>query len=313
VNWRWKARAQRLLAGLPLSDQLYYGVQNSVGSLRPGRLTAFDWFESGANVVARARTAGREIAGKRFIEVGTGRHLCVPTGLWLCGAAQTLTVDLNRYLSETVVARCLRYLSENRDEVWELFGSEAQAPLFDERFRRLTAFSGGLPEYLRLIDTSYVAPADAAKLAVPDHSFDFHISHVVFEHVPPEALREILDEARRVLVPQGLLVHLIDLSDHYSHADASISAVNFLQFDDAKWARLAGNKFAYVNRLRGYEHVELFEQAGVQIVGHRQTLDQRSLETLRNGFELAARYRNVDPEQLAVTSVNLTGTFASSS
>ncbi len=295
-----------------MSNRVYYRIQRSVGTFRPGRIDAFEWFEAGSIVVKWVRSAGQDVAGKRFLEVGTGRHLCVPAGLWLCGAAQTVTVDLNRYLSEPVAAECLGYLRENRDEIWEMFGEEALTPRFEERYRRLTTFSGRLPELLQLINTTYIAPADATSLDVPDRSFDFHISHVVFEHVPPETIRKILDEARRVLIPQGLLVHIIDASDHFSHTDPSITKINFLQFDDREWDRWAGNKFMYHNRLRGYQHISLFEEAGIRILRQSRTVDERSLDALRSGFQLDDRYRDVAPEELAVTNFVVMGAFADS-
>jgi SAM-dependent methyltransferase len=293
-----------------MSEQIHYGLQRTLGGLRPGHIDVFQWMEAAAIIVDWVKSAGQQVAGKRFLEVGTGRQPFVPAGLWLCGAAQTVTVDLNRYLSEAVIAESLRYLRENRDEVWELFGEEAELPGFEDRFRQLTAFSGRSPELLLLINTTYIAPTDATSIDAPDGSFDFHFSSSVFEHVPPGTIRAILDEARRILAPHGLVVHQIDTSDHFSHSDPSIAKVNFLQFDDAEWARWAGNKFMYQNRLRGYEYVELFEQAGVRILRQCPRVDLTSLEALQTGFPLDDRYRSVAAEDLAVRTTTLMGTFA---
>ena len=41
----------------------------------------------------------------------------------------------------------------------------------------------------------------------------------------------------------------IDLSDHHSHFDASLSPYNFLRFDDRRW-RLANSSLLFQNRLR---------------------------------------------------------------
>ena len=50
--------------------------------------------------------------------------------------------------------------------------------------------------------------------------------------------------------PTGLLLHMVDHSDHFSHADSSLSPIHFLQFSDAQWQRYAENRYSYVNRLR---------------------------------------------------------------
>src|SRR4051812_25454720 len=139
-----------------MAEQIHYGLQRTVGGLRSGHIEVFQWIEAAAIIVEWVKSAGRQVAGKRFLEVGTGRQPIVPAALWLCGAAQTLTVDLNRQLSEGVIAESLRYLRENRDEVWQLFGEEAERPGFEDRFRRLTDFSGRSPELLRLINATYI-------------------------------------------------------------------------------------------------------------------------------------------------------------
>jgi ubiquinone/menaquinone biosynthesis C-methylase UbiE len=153
----------------------------------------------------------------------------------------------------------------------------------------------------------YLAPTDAACLSVPDRSIDFHISFTVLEHIPAGIIASILKEAGRVLTTGGLLLHIIDPSDHFSHDDRSITAVNFLQFSDREWKRLAGNKFMYHNRLRAYEYVELFKRAGVRLIGQREAIDEQSLAVLRNGFGLDERFCHIKHEQLAVRSIILMG------
>ena len=65
----------------------------------------------------------------------------------------------------------------------------------------------------------------------------------MFEHIPSPVLKAILNEANRVLAPNGVALHHIDPSDHFSHDDAAISPINFLRFSEAQWERLTGNQF----------------------------------------------------------------------
>jgi SAM-dependent methyltransferase len=310
VNWKWKARIQNVVAAMPMSDRVYYAMQRTVGSLKRGRSNPLEWFDAGLSMAKWVKSAGSEVAGKRILEVGTGRNVCVPTALWLCGAEQVVTVDLNTYLSEALVLESLEYVRRNQERVSQMFGPEAGASGFKERFRQLLGFSGSLSDYLRLTKTKYLAPADATRLDFSDQSFDLHVSHAVFEHIPPDAIRGILSEARRLLAPQGLVLHIIDPSDHFSHDDASITAVNFLQFSEREWEKWAGNKFMYHNRLRGYEYVDLFEQAGARILRRKFAVDEPSLAMLQNGFRLDGRFSQVDPQELAVRGLILMGTFS---
>lgn len=310
MNWKWKARVQNAVAALPLSEQIYYAMQRTVGSLKPGRSNPLEWFDAARTIAEWIRRAGQEIAGKRFLEVGTGRHVNIPTGLWLCGAEQVVTVDLNSYLSEALVRETIEFVRHNEEAVIKAFGHESQQPIFQERLEKLKTLQGGISELLSLANIKYVSPADATRLDLPDQSFDFHISHAVFEHIPADAIKGILMEARRLLKPQGLLMHIIDPSDHFSHDDASITAINFLQFSEKEWKRWAGNKFMYHNRLRAFEYRELFEQAGARILQYKDAVDEPSLRVLRNGFQLDDKFRQIVPEELAVSSLILVGSFS---
>jgi SAM-dependent methyltransferase len=301
---------QNAVAALPLSDQIYYAMQRAVGSLKPGRSNPLEWFEAALTMLQWLREAGRDARGKRILEVGTGRNVNVPLALWLCGAEQVVTVDLNKYLSDALVGETIEFVRQNPADVIKAFASEAEQTLFQERLQQLIQLQGGTRELLSLANIVYVSPADATHLDFPNQSFDLHVSHAVFEHIPAEAIAGILAEARRLLKPEGLLLHVIDPSDHFAHDDASITAINFLQFSEAEWHKLAGNKFMYHNRLRAFEYLELFEQAGVKILRQSQAIDNQSLAMLRNGFKLDSRFQKIVHEELAVTGLILMGSFS---
>lgn len=313
MNWRWKARIQNAVAALPvMSNPIYYAVQRNFGGLRPGRNNPLDLFRAAAEMVDWANSAGQDVTGKRFVEVGTGRMLNLPTALWLCGAAHVMTVDLNPYLSGTLVSESHRFIRQNEEAVCALFGEKGRTPQFQERFRQLVSCPGDLRALLKLMNIDYRSPADAADLPVADRSFDFHISYTVLEHIPGEVISRILVEARRVLAPGGLVIHFVDPSDHFSHDDKSITAINFLQFSESEWDRWAGNQFMYHNRLRSREYLDLFRKAGIEILRRQLEVDEPSLRALQDGFGLHPRYRDLPAEELATTTVNLMGRFAAS-
>jgi SAM-dependent methyltransferase len=286
-------------------------MQRTVGSFRRGRSNPLEWFDAARLIAEWIKGAeGYDVKGGRFLEVGTGHNVNVPMGLWLCGASEIVTVDLNQYLSEALVAETLEFVRAKPDEVATAFGTLAEDELFQERLQQLVGLRGGMKELLSLANIKYLSPADAGRLGFPDSSFDFHISHAVFEHIPPEIIAAILKEARRLLKPQGLFLHVIDPSDHFAHDDASITAINFLQFNEREWHRWAGNKFMYHNRLRAFEYLKLFEEAGASLLRQSQAIDQSSLESLRNGFQLDGRFHEIVPEELAITGLILMGTFS---
>ena len=309
MNWRRKAQLQKFLAGLPLSDALYFAVQRTAGSLRIHNVDPLEWFSAAIRITDWIEKEQGDIEDATFLEIGTGRMISLPIGLWLCGAGQTVTVDLNNYLSGALVQESCKFVRENKETVVQLFGNRADSPLFRERLSSLVAFNGTLTRLLDLIAVDYKPFADAASLPLPNASINYHVSYAVLEHIPADVVLRILLEARRLLAPSGLLIHTIDPSDHFSHDDKSITAINFLQFSEEEWNHLTGNKFNYHNRLRYPQYLSLLDQAGVQLLKEERKVDKESLELLKQGFPIDEYFSSHSFEELAITSVNLMGRF----
>lgn len=233
--------------------------------------------------------------------MGTGRTLNIPIGLWLAGASEFVTVDLNRYLREDLVESDLKFVRDNRDTVAQLF---AKFVGFEQRFARLQVCSN-LADILRTIKIDYRSPCDASRMQDLAGTFDYHFSCNVMEHIPPVSLRAIIVEARRLLKPEGKLLHFVDLSDHFSHSDKSLSPLNFLQFDDKSWDRLAGNRFMYQSRQRASEYRSIITGAGFEVVSEVVTTDPETLEGVRNGnLRLADKFKKYQPEDVAALTYN---------
>lgn len=309
MHWRIKAFVQNAVAGLPdrISYPAYYAIQRMVGRLRT--VDPLRHLENAAAIVRAFRAQGGEVRGRTFLEVGTGRTVNVPFGLWLCGAERIVTTDLNPYLRPELVRASLRCIRAYRVEIEALFSDLVDCGLLHDRHDRLAALSDDHAAALSLAGIEYRAPADATRLDLPDGSVDFHYSSNVFEHIGSETMRGILRESRRILVPGGLFLHRMDLSDHFSHTDRSIVGVNFLRFDEEEWDRLAGNRYMYHNRMRAFEYRSLFEETGADILDFEEHVDERSLAALTEEFPLDPRFRGHTPRDLAVTYLTVVGRF----
>lgn len=281
MNWKLKATIQNAIAFLPsaASYDAYYWVQRHFGGLRQVNPTSR--LIAGIETWKRIQRHDHSPSGKVFLEIGTGRIPLVPLAYWLMGAESTISIDLNPYLKEELIAESLRYIPLNEDKILKLFGS-----LIDRRrFKDLLHFAKSpklsTNEFLDLCQVNYIAPGDAADTRLPDNSIDFHTSYTVFEHIPPNVLINILKEGNRIIKDTGLFVHNIDYSDHFSHSDKNISAINFLQFDDDEWTRYAGNRYMYMNRLRHDDFISIFESVGHYILEAQPDIDLRSEYLLR--------------------------------
>ncbi len=265
MDWKTKSKIQNAVSLLPgsLSNKFYYILQRHFGSLRTAN--PVPGLKAGIETCEVILDAGRDISDKVVLEIGTGWALNTPIALWLCGAKRIITVDLNTYLKPEIVRRDLAYIYENPEKVKGLFGTH----IIHDRFERLLGLAKqkrGLSDLLHSLDIEYVAPADAGHLELPAGSVDYHISYNVLEHVPPEAIASILIEGRRLIRDKGLFVHRIDFSDHFAHADGSISLLNFLRYDDREWGKIVRNRFMYVNRLRVDDMERIFTSAGQGIL-----------------------------------------------
>ncbi len=304
MRWKTKSKIQNAISLLPpsLSYNTYYWFQRNFGGLK--KVNPTERIRAAVSIWSLLHELGHDPRNKVFLEVGTGRVPTVPLAYWLMGAKTTVTIDLNPYIRSGLVIEALDYISVNRNDILTVFG-----PLLDtNRFERLLDYhhhnqaTFSLESFLKLVRIDYFAPGDAADTKLADQSIDFHTSYSVFEHIPSEILKTILAEGNRLIRDGGLFVHRIDYSDHFSHSDKSISAINFLRFTDAEWSRLAGNRYMYMNRLRHDDYLAIFESAGHEVLLAKPDVDERALGVLRQrDFEVDNRFRMKSEHVLSIT------------
>lgn len=303
MNWKLKAATQTVVAMLPtpISYATYYWIQRRFGDLRS--VNPLDRLGAGIDIWTRIRAQGYDPFDKVFLEVGTGRIPLVPLAFWLLGANKTITIDLNPYLKEELVRESLQYISINREDIFRLFGSLLVKNRFLTLLDLVERSGFSVDEFLELCRINYIAPGDAGNTGLPENSISFHTSYTVFEHIPREDIRRILIEGNRIVKSDGLFVHRIDYSDHFSHSDSKISSINFLQYSDKEWGRFAGNRYMYMNRMRHDEFLELFNSVGHTIVDTKPDVDPEVQVLLDGGeFQLNERFQRRPVEVLEVKS-----------
>jgi SAM-dependent methyltransferase len=302
LGWRQKARVMQVCASVPWGDRFYRRIQRSFGRLRDDPRPAF----RGQIELARwFLQAGRPIDGRSFLEVGTGHLPLVPVGFFLCGAERVRTVDLHRRLEWGLLGRALRWIARHPDEVGSLFAGVVASTTVQRRLELVARTYREPVRFLAEAGIEYLAPCDAARTGLPEGSVDGHFSRAVLEHIGPPALREVLAEARRLIAPDGVALHFVDLHDHFQSQDPSITRINFLQFSEEEWLKLAGNEFAYCNRLRIRDLLDLFREVGFEVMRHETRVDGASLEALRAGFQVHDRFRSYPPEELCTTELRV--------
>jgi SAM-dependent methyltransferase len=260
--------------------------------------------EEAAKIIAQLAGCGLSVRGARVMETGTGRRVDMPLAFYLCGARSVYTYDLHRYLKPGLAQYSVAEMVRQREQVKAIFQNLADGGEIDARLDALRAVRDA-SDILEIARIAYRAPADASRTGLPDGSIDVHFSYTVMEHIPAEGLAAILGEASRVLAPGGLACHHIDLSDHFWHYDASISAINFLQFSQGQWERYGGNQFAYHNRLRAVDYTDIYKASKHEIVDCVRWTDERSMRELRSGFALAPEFQRMPPEVVCTVGMRI--------
>lgn len=181
--------------------------------------------------------------GFTVIELGPGDSLSTAviakslgaSRTWLVDVAPFATMDMNTY------AALFRYLQ--RKGLAE----------------PLTIVPQKVADMLEMCHGDYLTDGVRSLLHLPSASVDYCFSNAVLEHIPKGDFVMLASELFRVLEPDGVSVHRVDLKDHLG------GGLNNLRFSEATWeGSLFRSSGFYTNRIRFGEMVEVFERAGFE-------------------------------------------------
>lgn len=301
MNWKLKAVVQNAISRLPSNSSYaaYYWLQRNFGGwdhIEPSK-----WFVVAIEAWKRLGRLGHDAVDKVFFEIGTGRAPLAPIAFYLMGAASTITIDLNPYLQDGLIQETLKWVDLNVDAMQAMFGPLMLTERL-QALRRLRNRPFDRKTFLADCGITYLAPADATNTQLRPGSVDFHFSNTTLEHIPPDVLGRILREGNRIIKDDGLFVHRIDYSDHFSHSDRRISRINFLQYSEREWSRYANNRYMYMNRLRHDDMLKAFSRAGHRIMLEEPDVYRELLVPVEKGqLKLADRFIGKQDEVLATT------------
>ncbi|MEP6692662.1 MAG: class I SAM-dependent methyltransferase, partial [Gemmatimonadaceae bacterium] len=259
MRWYVKAAAAQLLSRAPGGRALHHFVQRNVTRTLP--LPEVDFATRLRAALQHLDHAGRDggtaLDSCTFLEFGAGWDLAIPLVYAAAGVPRQVLFDLDPLARADLVSISLDRVQRAAPES----GGRLDAGRLPATG---PASQGRLRAWLETLGIRYVAPGDARATGLAAGEVNVVTSTATLEHIPSPDIARILAESHRVLKPGGIVSCQVDMSDHFSHSDSSITPWHFLRFGERAW-RLIDPPMLYHNRLRASAHVALARAAGFEI------------------------------------------------
>ena len=248
VPWWAKIGAKLALSRLPVP----YSTWSSLGIFRHGDMAdparAISAFRSHLDSARRVRAIPD---GFTMLELGPGDSVLSAGVARAFGGRESWLADAGDFA--------------RRDH--QLF-VDLDAALAAERLPANNLAAGlSFEQSLARLNAHYLTGGVASLAAIPANSVDFAWSSVVLEHVRRDELATLATELARVLKPDGVMSHAVDLRDHLG------GSLNNLRFSPQRWEHPSWREAGfYTNRMSQLEIIEEFVRAGFKAVDVRNDL-----------------------------------------
>jgi len=247
IPWWLKIGAKIVLARLPIP----YAFWKRLGLFEHGDMNqsqrAVETFLEHARTadvlamgdsVPQLKARGADYA---VLELGSGDSLFTAVIAKQLGASKTWLVDADAYATTAMplYAGLIDYLRQQG----------CQAPMM--------VLPQTVDDLLKECQAEYLTDGVPSLARLPPGSVDYCFSNAVLEHIPRSDFALLATDLFRVMKPDGVSVHRVDLRDHLG------GGLNNLRFTDATWeGDLFRKSGFYTNRIRFGEMRALFDRAG---------------------------------------------------
>jgi SAM-dependent methyltransferase len=285
------AAGLKLFSLSPRTREMYRALGNRVGARRRTTQGLPEYYLIRARWLMRSFGKHRILAsGDRILEVGTG---------WLHWEAivAKLSCDVRATLFDIWDNRQLEPLRRYYGELAKRIDAEVGLdPSRRERVHGLLEAISSVASFADLyglLGFEYVVEPGGTLRRFQDASFNAILSGGVLHAVRRDILPGYVRDIGRLLKPGGYSLHTIDMADQISYYDPGVSIKEYLRFSEATWARVFENDVQYFNRLQRSEWLDLFGQAGLELVEEQTVTDAIIPQPV------AGKYRELDRVDLA--------------
>jgi SAM-dependent methyltransferase len=279
IPWYFKMSGKIVLSRIPLSHALW----NRIGVFKYGPMQDYEY--AYGVFTNHLKMAGLEEvqnnATRTALELGPGESLYSAVLAKAFGFRGSLLVDVGDFSLPDPGAY-------QQFAVW-LRARGFQSPDLSD--------CSDLSGILARLNAKYLTDGLDALRLIPDRSVDFIFSQAVLEHVRRNEFLETARQLRRILAPQGVSSHVIDLKDHLQ------ASLNNLRFSESFWeSDFISSSGFYTNRLRYEELIDVFKQVGFAV----EVISKSGWDTLPIPRRVLHRqFRSLPDESLCISEVVL--------
>jgi len=298
-KWKLKAVVQKSISFFPQQEKVNYFFQKHITKAVNLNDEHFgNKMMHSRDHIAFFNKHGHTGADKQIIELGSGWYPVVPMMMYLSKSGQVTSVDIQSWMTKETQLTTIRKFIE-----WREKGKlqEYINKVDEKRWNELVEIVKNPDEHtLDSINKTIglkLLLQDARSLKLEDNSIDLICSNNTFEHIFPNVLEGILKEFKRVIKPNGVMSHFIDMSDHFAHFDHSITIYNFLRYSQNKW-KMIDNDIQPQNRLRFKEYLKMYEENAIPII--ETVVREGNLEDLRRQ-KIHTEYQSYSEAELAIS------------
>ena len=249
VGWIAKAVAFNIFNRIPYGENIYFLFQSRFTKTYPRNL--IPTIDSGKVQIKHAQEMidiFHDLGDLNLLEFGAGWDLYANLIYYCYGLNRQVAVDVRRWAKASTINAVIDHLQTDPPPGHV---RTPASPVREEHLEEdLKSFYG----------ISYIAPTEGEKTGLAPNSVDVITTTSVFEHIPLKSISKLLSECRRIIKSDGYMIHTVDYSDHYAHADPDITEYNYLRFSEKSW-RIFNPGIHYQNRLRTIDYENLFESA----------------------------------------------------
>lgn len=239
IPWWGKVCAKLVLSRLPFG----YSVWRRLGLFRHGDMDTSEYAIRVFNSHLEKSGLRNQLAGKTVLELGPGDSIASAI-IAAAHGARAIIVDEGRFVHENIIP----YL-----DLESALTKKGLSP---------TDLSGcrDIEEILNRCSAKYMTEGLESLRKIEDATVDLIFSQAVLEHVRRQQFSETMRECRRILRPDGICSHQVDLRDHLARA------LNNLRFSERVWeSEFFAKSGFYTNRIRHRQMLDLFAQVGFTV------------------------------------------------